>query len=262
MRKNTYLLSGLCVLITAGVLVGCGNENVSVQEPQQEEVALEVPAVVEPVEISEADIKQLLERDIEQEFEIKSHEVGVTDESNSASGKYDLVDKVNVSVSYVDEFDVIPQTINKDVYFVRDAASGQWEISKENCKKWDSKFKKFGGTSWKMTTQEGDVYFRLRDTIEFFTTQPDKTADTVEETRFSTTILGAIYMYEDGEPVLKRMHVTTGILSDNGGITIHIEFPHTDEEGIDINLNDCEKIEREELPFTEEEFRETSDQLG
>ena len=113
-----------------------------------------------------------------------------------------------------------------------------------------------------MTTPDGDVYFRLRDTIEFFATQPDKTADEVSETQFSTTILGAIYMNVDGEPVLKRMHVTTGNLTEDGGITIHIEYPHTDEEGIDINLNDCEKIEREELPFTEEEFRATSDQLG
>ncbi len=262
MKKNTYLLSGLCMLITASILAGCGNEGVSSVEIKPTETVEEVAVVVEPVEISELDIKQLLARDVEQELEIKTHEVSVTDESNSEGGKYDLMDKVNVSVAYVDEFDVIPQTINKDVYFMRDAASGQWEVGKEKCKKWDTKFKKFGGTSWKMTTSDGDVYFRLRDTIEFFSTQPDRTADKVEETQFATTILGAIYMNVNGEPVLKRMHVMSGTLSDNGGITIHIEYPHTDEEGMDIKLNDCEKIERDELPFSEEEFRETSDQLG
>ena len=145
MKKNTYLLSGLCMLITAGMLAGCGNESVSSVETKPTEATEEVAVVVEPVEISESDIKQLLARDVEQELEIKTHEVSVTDESNSEGGKYDLMDKVNVSVAYVDEFDVIPQTINKDVYFMRDAVSGQWEVGKENCKKWDSKFKKFGG---------------------------------------------------------------------------------------------------------------------
>lgn len=257
-----YLLNGLCVLLVTGMMIGCANDNVQGIDAQRNTLEEMVTASVEPVEISEADIKQLLARDIEHELEIKSHEVHVTDETNSQNGKYDLMDIVNVSVSFTDEFGVIPQIVTKDVYFMRDATSGQWEVSAEYCKNWNARFKQFGGTSWKMTTEEGDVYFRLRDTIEFFTTQPDKTLGKVEETQFSTTILGAIYMNEGGEMVLKRMHIMSGTLSDNGDIIIHINYPHSDEEGIDINLNECEKIERDELPFTEEEFRETSDQLG
>lgn len=254
-----YLLSGLGMIMVAGMLLGCGNESAQPVETVVEEQA--APAIVEPVEISEAEITQLLARDIEHELVIKTHEVSVTDETNSETGKYDLMDKVNVDVSFVDEFGVLPQSINKDVYFMRNASSGQWEAGKENCKKWDARFKTLGGTAWKMTTEQGDIYLRLRDTIEFFTTQPDRRADVVDETQFSTTILGAIYMNEDGEDVLKRIHVISGKLSETGGIILHITYPHTDEPEIEINLNDFEKIEKEELPFSEEEYRAVADQF-
>lgn len=260
MKKNIYLISGICMLMAVEMLAGCGNEGTKSEEAMPEAIVEEAKVTVEPVEISEDDIKQLLARDIEHEVEIKTHEVSITDDTNSEDGKYDLMDKVNVSISFTDELGLIQQNVNKDVYFMRDVASGKWEATKENCKKWDTKFKQLGGTSWKMTTDEGDIYFRLRDTIEFFSTQPDKIADKVEETRFSTTILGAMYVNVEGEPVLKRIHVMSGILSENGDIILHIEYPLLDEEGMDIDLSKCERIEREDLPFTEEEYKITSDQ--
>lgn len=262
MRKNTILISGICMLLVAGMLVGCGEVNTDVVETKSSSEVEEVIKTISPVEISEEDIKNLLATDGITDYEIKTHNVSVADDTNSEGGKYDLLDKVNVTYTFSDKFDVIPQTINKDIDFMREAESGQWKIVKETCKKWEAKFKQFGGTSWKMTTSEGDVYIRLRDTIEFFTTQPDRQATKVEETQFSTTILGAIYSYENGEPVLKRMHVTGGYLSTDGGIKLNISFPHTDEEDIQIDLKDFEKIEREELPFSEEEFRAVSDQQG
>lgn len=262
MRKNYFLISGICMLFAVGMIVGCGGEKFDVTENQPVSSVEDVKEPVLPEEISEADIKKLLATDVITDYEIITHEVSVADDTNSEDGKYDLIDKVNVSITLSDKFDVIPQTINEDVYFMRDAESGQWEIVKETCRKWDAKGKQLGSTSWKMTTEEGDVYIRLRDTIEFFATQPDRQATQVDETQFSTTILGAIYSNEGGEPVLKRMHVTGGYLSVDGGIKLNITFPHTEEEGIQIDLNDFEKIDREELPFSEEEFREVSDQLG
>ena len=271
MKKRKYLRSGLCKVVMAGllagVLTGCGNSNIAVVDVKQEAIVEETTAAVKvaesaglPVEeIAESDILKLLAGEIDHVVEIKSHEVSVTDDTNSEDGKYDLMDKVNVSVSFDDKFCVIPQTINKDVYFMRDAVSGQWEAVKENCRKWDTKFKQFGGTSWKMKTAEGDIYFRLRDTIEFFSTQPDKKAERVEETKFSTTILGAMYMNVDGEPVLRRIHVMSGTLTASGDIKLYLEFPPT-TESMEINLGDCEKIERDELPFTEEEYKEAADQ--
>ncbi len=262
MRKNTIIISGICMLLVAGTIIGCGKENTEIVETQPVSVVEEVDETVLPVEISEEDIKNLLATDGITDYEIKTHEVSVADDTNSEGGEYDLLNKVNVTYTFSDKFDVIPQTINKDIYFMREAKTGQWKNVKEACKKWEAKYKQFGGTSWKMTTSEGDVYIRLRDTIEFFTTQPDRQATRVEETQFSTTILGAIYCYEDGEAVLKRMHVTGGYLYTDGGIKLNITFPHTEEEDIQIYLNDFEKIEREDLPFTEEEFRAVSEQQG
>lgn len=259
MKRNIYLLSGFCMILAVGMLVGCGEEKMQTIEEQTENIINENVEPVEPEEIPEDIIIKLLERDIDHEVVIKTHEVSITDETNSEGGKYDLVDKVNVEISFTDEFGVLPQIINKDVYFMRDASSGQWEAACETCKKWDVKFKKLGGTSWKMATDDGDIYFRLRDTIEFFTTQPDRKAKKVDETKFSTTILGAMYMNVDGEPTLRRIHVMSGTLSENGDIDFHIEYSPT-TESIEINLNSCEKIERDELPFDEEKFRETSDQ--
>lgn len=212
----------------------------------------------------QADVKELykiLMQDNFETIEFRTHSVEVSDDSNNANGKYDVIDKVNVKVTFTDQFGLMPQSVTKEVVMGRDAASGAWEVAKESCKKWDVKHKSLGGTSWKMSTETGDIYFRLRDTIEFFNTQPTNKNSKLGETEFFTTILGAMYMNVDGEDRLRRIHVMSGTLNEKGEIVFRLEFVNEDEN-MEIHLKDCEKIERDELPFTEEEFRETSDQLG
>lgn len=291
MRKNSRLLTGLALVLASAYMIGCGGApeaagtegdgGIITEADVQEKEVIDIQrladgkaynidekcAVLEgydeySVQADVSEVYACLMRDNYESIELTSHSVELADDTNNADGKYDVIDKVSVKVAFTDRFELIPQSVTKEVMMARDASSGKWEVIGENCKKWEAKHKKFGGTSWKMTSADGDIYIRLRDTIEFFTTQPSNNSSQASETEFSTTILGAIYMNVDGENVLKRMHVTSGTLSDDGGIVLHIEYPHTDEEGIDIDLNDFEKIERDELPFTEEEFREVSDQLG
>lgn len=297
MRKNSKVLVTVAMVMASVYMIGCGansgvtgNENVieeadkalsgeATEETTKEQIDIQFIGEGQAYNIDEKcsvlktygeynvqadvnDVYSLLMRDNYEAIELRTHSVEPTDATNSENGKYDAIDVVNVKVAFADDFGVMSQNVTKDVIVARDAASGKWEITGETCKKWDVKYKKLGGTSWKMTTKDGDVYLRLRDTIEFFTTQPGNKNSKENKTEFSTTILGAIYMNVDGENVLKRIHVTSGTLSEDGDIVLNIEYPHTEENGIEINLNDFEKIEREELPFTEEEFRETSDQLG
>ena len=109
-----------------------------------------------------------------------------------ADGKYDVIDKVSVKVAFTDRFELIPQSVTKEVMMARDASSGKWEVIGENCKKWEAKHKKFGGTSWKMTSADGDIYIRLRDTIEFFSTEPDNINTPDNETEFFQNMGGPL----------------------------------------------------------------------
>lgn len=294
MRKNSKLFIAVGVIMASVHMVGCGvGSEVAGTAPNGTAVVEEnvlAEQTIDPIDIQlvnngkaysinekcnvlenygeynvQANLDEVyacIMKDNYESIEFSTHSVSQTDDTNSSDGKYDVLDKINVKVAFSDNFGVMPQSVTREVLMAREAASGNWEVAGATCKKWEAKYKKFGGTSWKMTTENGDVYFRLRDTIEFFTTQPGNNIAKIDETEFSTTILGAIYMNVDGENVLKRMHVIAGKLSDSGDILLHIEFPHTEEEAIEIDLNDCELIERDELPFSEEEFRETSDQIG
>ena len=292
MKKNSKLLMATVMVMASVYMIGCGassNEaeiDVDVMETDFDNVEIKQAEPIDIQLVSEGqsysvdekcnvletydeysiqadvnDVYALLMQDNFESIEFRTHIVEQVDESNSENGKYDVVDRVSVNVAFTDEFGLIPQRVTKEVVLSRDALSGNWEVTGETCKKWETKHKKLGGTSWKLATEEGDIYFRLRDTIEFFTTQPNNDASQANETRFSTTILSAAYMEVDGEYKLRRTHVLSGTLNDAGEIVLDLTFVG-ENESMTINLNDCEKIEKEELPFTEEEFREASDQLG
>lgn len=292
MKKNSKLLMATVMVMASVYMIGCGassNEaeiDVDVVETDFDNVEIKQAEPIDIQLVSEGqsysvdekcnvletydeysiqadvnDVYALLMQDNFESIEFRTHIVEQVDESNSENGKYDVVDNVNVKVAFTDEFGLIPQSVTKDVVMAREVASGNWVVVGETCKKWEAKHKKLGGTSWKLVTDNGVIYFRLRDTIEFFSTEPDNINLPDNETEFFTTILGAMYMNVDGEDKLRRIHVMSGTLSDLGEIILRLEFVN-EKESMEINLNDCEKIERDELPFTEEEFREVSDQLG
>lgn len=290
MKKCKLLVATVC-LMSAVYMVGCGEgkelvdmdvtsvQN-EVQAANQEKEPVDIQIIKEgqayelnkecnvldaykeyniQVDLNEA--YKMLMHDNFESMEFRTHAVTPADDTNSMQGKYDVVDKVNVKVSFVDEFGVLPQAVTKDVLFARDSASEKWEIIEEKCKSWEAKHKSLGGTAWKISTENGDMYLRLRDTIEFFTTQPNNNVDNASEVEFATTILGAVYMNVNGENQLRRIHVLAGTLNDSGEIVLKLEFVNENEE-MELKLNDWEKIEKDELPFTEEEYKETADQRG
>lgn len=293
MKKCKLLVSVVC-LMSAMYLVGCGEGKELVDEDiesiqneiqaaelkseQNEPVDIQITKEGQAYELNEkcnvldaykeyniqVDVNWAYEMILHDNFEtveFRTHAVEPADAASGVDGKYDVIDKVNVKVSFTDEMGLIPQAVTKDVLFAREAGTENWEIVGEKCKSWEAKHKSLGGTAWKISTENGDMYLRLRDTIEFFTTQPNNNVDNASEVEFATTILGAVYMNVNGENQLRRIHVLAGTLNDSGEIVLKLEFVNENEE-MELKLNDWEKIEKDELPFTEEEYKETADQRG
>lgn len=215
------------------------------------------------IQVPDTQMAEELLKDGYQGVTFKSHTVAVADNTTSEGGKYDVVDAVVVEVEGADPLGILPQTIEKTVTYKRDVATSEWIITGESCKKWKINHKKLGGTAWKKTTAEGDVYIRLRDTLEFFYTNVDPTLKSTELVDFETTIMGVLASEKDGGMMLERIHILSGTVTDTGIITLKMEvyddaLEDYKEETLEMALNDFEQIEKEDLPFSEEEFREVS----
>ena len=198
-----------------------------------------------------------------QDMTFKSHEVILTDETTSEQGKYDVVDTAVVALEGADPMGILPQTMEQTVTYKRNAKTQEWEKESAVCKNWKINHKKLGGTAWKMSTSDGEIYIRLRDTIEFFYTNVDPTQKSTESVGFETTILGAMATVKNGEMTLERIHILSGTLSDTGFLTVildvyDMEKEEYKEEKTEVVLSDFEKIEKSELPFTEEEYKEVA----
>lgn len=197
-------------------------------------------------------VEQLAEELAKEEMQdlvFKLHEVAATDDTTSENGRYDAVDAIKITVTGANPLGVFPQTISKTVEYKRDAESLKWIATNETCTKWEINYRKIGGTAWKKSTQDGDVYIRLRDTIEFFFTKVGNAPDGTQQALFDTTITGAIATVKDGEVSLKRIHIISGTLTADGTITLRLA------EGEELVLNEFTRIEKTDLPFSEEEYR-------
>ncbi len=179
----------------------------------------------------------------------KLHEVVATDDTTSEDGRYDAVDTINITVTGADPLGVFPQTIAKTVEYKRDAESLKWIVANETCTKWDINYRKIGGTAWKKSSQEEEVYIRFSDTIEFFYTKVQDASDGTQQANFNTTITGAIATVKDGEVSIKRIHITSGKMTVDGTVTLILI------DGEEVVLNEFMQIEKADLPFSEEEYR-------
>ena len=153
-------------------------------------------------------VEQLAEELTEEEMQglvFKLHKVVASDDTTSEDGRYDAVDTINITVTGADPLGVFPQTIAKTVEYKRDAESLKWIATNETCTKWDINYRKIGGTAWKKSSQEEEVYVRFSDTIEFFYTKAEDAADGTKQAIFNTTITGAIATVKDGEVSIKRI---------------------------------------------------------
>lgn len=190
-------------------------------------------------------------------FELRTNEVVAADDTNSDDGNYDVIDTVVVGINNEDSYGVLPQKITKKVEYKKEAGSDNWTKTKEDITKWEVDKKKFGGTAWKLTKDDKTTYLRLRDTIEFLNSKLGENASGETVALFDTTILGALAEEKDGEVNLKRIHIKSGTISEDGIITIKMDI---DDGELELTLSDFEKIEKAELPFSEEEYKAVADQ--
>lgn len=187
-----------------------------------------------------------------QKVELKVHTVMTSDDTTSESGKYDVVDTVKVAITGADPLGILPQTIQKTIEYKRNKESGEWVVINRACTGGTIQHKGLGGTVWKKSTSEGDIYIRLRDTIEFFFTK--HTSDNEKDSclAFDTTITGAMATVKNGEVSLERIHIIYGTVTMEGTITMKVVIG---DKEIELVLNEYEQIQKSDLPFTEEEYR-------
>lgn len=265
MRKdfNKAKKRTICLALTAmiGVFLTSCAVKISVVESGKEYNVNETCKVLESYEQYNIQVpaEQMVEDLMGDGFQgltFQSHTVERTEADTSEGGKYDVIDTVVVVAEGADPFKILPQTIEMSVTYKRDATTLKWTATSEECKKWKIDHKKLGGTCWKMSTADGDTYIRLRDTIEFFNTSAKQNGNNPGQAEFATTILGAMATVKDGEMKIERIHVSGGSVSATG--TIILKLLVDQERETEVVLSDFEKIEKADLPFTEEEYKATA----
>lgn len=269
MKKG--ILMGISYVLLVCSLAGCGNAKNNEEEAASIQVVQAGHAyavndrcqVLETyseynVQISVEEISSRLLTQDGQLLELRTHEVYEASETEAENGRYDIVDRVNVALKFKDKSQVLNQTVNKDVYFMRNTENSLWEIKREDCRKWDVGYKKLGGTAWKLTTEEGDIYFRLQDVIEYFNIRYVEAGETADRVEFYMNMVGVMYGPSKGESNLRRIQITSGTLKDTGEVLVNLGLPD-EGESMEICLSDCELIDREDVPFSEQEFRRIAD---
>lgn len=215
------------------------------------------------IQITPEQMHQELWKEGYQDMTFQSHVVEVADDATSEGGSYDVTDTAVIAVEGANPLGILPQTIEQAVTYKRSVAAQEWEKESAICKNWKINHKKLGGTAWSMKTEDREVFLRLRDTIEFFYTNVDPTEKSTENVNFETTILGAMATVKEGEMVLERIHIPGGSVTDTGIVTLTIEIYDMEakaykEEKKKLVLNDFTQIEKTQLSFTEEEYKEVA----
>lgn len=281
-KVNQKLTVCICVAMMSVCLVACkGEGNVSgteIEKAQSTNAAQNAPEIFvedegKAIEVNgeckvletyktyniQAPVQQIVDDFAKQgskQLEFQSHTVAA-EKQDAANEKYDVTDTIKIVVDTAGLFDVMPQKIEESVVYKREKDSGKWVLTDVTCSKWECDYKQLGGTVWKMSTQDGEKYIRLRDTIEFFYTKDIVNDGDTSYIDFDTTILGACATVKDDKVNLERIHIMSGTITTDGTITLKAEI---NEEKVDIVLNEYEPIEKADLPFTEEEYKAVADQ--
>lgn len=229
--RISIIITIYIVLISLTVLVGCGAQSTN-EEPKQSE--LSKVAVKEDTASESTDIVP---------------EKETTPETRTAEEQIDAPDICGF----------LPQSITADVTYERESVNDEWVKTDVVYKKWDANLKKLGGTVWKMDNGDSVIYIRLRDTIEFMQAKIVPKSDGTDVLQFSTTILGAMATDandSDGNIELTRIHVLSGEVSDSGELVLTMDIDGGSES---MTLSDFTKIEKKDLPFSEEEYKAVAD---
>lgn len=281
-KANQKLIGCVCVAMMSVCLVACAGESngseTAIETTQSVNASQNAPEIFvenegKAIEVNDeckvletyktyniqVPVQQVADDFIKQgskQLEFQSHTVTV-EMQDAANEKYDVTDTIKIVAETAGPFDVMPQKIEESVVYKREKDSGKWVLTDVTCSKWECDYKQLGGTTWKMSAQDGEKYIRLRDTIEFFYTKDIVNDGDTSYVNFDTTILGACATVKDEKVNLERIHVMSGTITTDGTITLKAEI---NEEKVDIVLNDYEPIEKTKLPFTEEEYKAAADQ--
>lgn len=147
---------------------------------------------------------------------------------------------------------VLPVTISVEKEYEVNVETGEKNLISTKCKKWDVKHKKFLGTCWKKVSSDTTEYIRIQGSTEFFST--DKSD--MDKTDFSTSMICAYAVENEEEIVVHRMLFLHGTITSEGILTINTQIGHGETEDKDFVINEFEQITKEELPFSDDDYRE------
>ncbi len=186
-----------------------------------------------------------------EKIEIDSHKVSATDRKTSEKGKYDAIDQMEVTIECLDPLEVFPQKKVETVEYKRVKGTDTWEATGATCTRWEINRKKIGGTAWKRTEGDTTYYLRFSGAVEFISVDLVDTEGDPNVVLFATSMPGAIALETGDEVELYQFIILSGQITSDGEITLNFR---TREGERKVKLNDFEKIDREELPFTQKEF--------
>lgn len=256
-KKHIFTATGTFLLVLTTVLSGCGTPKISVIEVGKDYVLNDIVQVTADYEgyNVQAPIEQVasdLTAKAIKSVTVKSHTVTATTEETNEGGKYDVVDSITVSVEGADLNGALPQTINETMEYKRLKGTDTWEQTSVTCTKWGINYKKLGGTAWKKTEGDKTYYLRISGSIEFLRVDTGATKQSADITKFDTSIMSAYAIEENGKVEVKRALILSGTLTSDGIVTLVMN----QENGVpDIVLSEYEKIDKSELPFSEEEYK-------
>lgn len=183
---------------------------------------------------------------------VKEHMVTAAKKDTNGGGKYDAIDSVTVSVEGADLLGLLPQKIEETVTYKRVKGTDIWEQTDATCSKWDIEHKKIAGTAWKKTEGDKTYYLRISGAVEFFSENINGTGRSADIVHYATSIMSAYAVEENGKVELKRALILSGSATIDGKFTLVM---NAENEVPDIVLSDYVKIDKSELPFTEEEYK-------
>lgn len=274
-------LIGLMIVAAIGITMSaCGEEPVSEVSTSEEAVVTELPEITvlssgtaydinENSKVLESYEEYNIQAPVNELFadftengaqgvEFHSHTVVPAESEAGEDGLYDAVDTMSVVVLGADPMGIMPQRISKDIVYKRDVQTGEWIKTSETHTAWQINNKKFGGKVWKKSTEDGELYIQLNSTMEFFRSEVGEKDGTVAG-EFSTTLIGVMTFVENGEMTMKRIHIKSGKLTEDGileltydvgGVLIGIEAHDSS-----LLLNEYTLIDKTQLPYTEGEYK-------
>lgn len=256
-KKRRFAVQFISLLTLSTILSGCGAPKVNITESGKNYTlndTVQVTAAYELYNI-QAPIDQVASDLTAKEVKgvtIKSHTVAAADKETNEGRKYDAVDSITATVEGADLYGALPQTIDETIEYKRLKGTDTWEQTKAVCTKWNFDHKKLGGTAWKKTDGDKTYYLRISGAIEFFHADTNATKQSADIVNFATSIMSAYAVEENGKVEVKRALILSGTVTSDGVVTLVM---NQENDVPDIVLSEYEKIEKSELPFSEEEYR-------